>query len=31
MLDDVFSPDDLGSSLYTQYIIIYIPRIIAAF
>ena len=29
--DDVFRPDDLGSSLYTQFLIICIPCIIAAF
>ena len=28
-MDDVF-PDDFGSGLYTQFIIIYIPYIIAA-
>ena len=30
-LDYVFPHDDLGSSLYTQFIIIYIPWIIAPF
>ena len=30
-LDDVFSADDIGSGLYTHFIIIYIPCIIAAF
>ena len=30
-LDDVFPSDDHGSGLYTQFIIIYIPCIIAAF
>ena len=29
-LDDVFAPDDLGSGLYTQFIMTYIPCIIAA-
>ena len=30
-LDDVFPPDDLDSALYTQFVFIYIPLIIAAF
>ena len=30
-LNDVFLSDDLGSSLYTQFIVINVPSIIAAF
>ena len=30
-VDGVFCPDNLGFSLYTQFIIIYIPCIIEAF
>ena len=30
-LDDVFSPDDIGSGPYTQFIITYIPCMTDAF